>query len=606
METIYNSNIYNFGSSSALHLILQYEKQRSGADMLYRFYYKVYIADRNGNPNPYGRYDNNLRLSFTLNGGGVWFPETGSHSSSGWSSEQTSGWVTISNKTSGTTPLTVKVDDTINASWCHFTSGTFDLPIDPAGSDLGAINNFNIGTAFTVPIIKYASMYDVLAIKINSTTITTIENASSSNLISFTQAQLNTIYGLTTQDQSKVFTFELKTYENYTKTTQVGVTKTKTARGYIVGANPVINSKSVIDVLQDTIDLTGDATKLIKYKSTAKISVNVSGIYQATISSVKINNTNSTYNSTSGNWELEIQNAQTDTFLIEVRDSRNFVTNDSLTATMVNYIPLTVNVTATRNQPTDGKINLAINGNYFNDTFGDESNTLSVKYRYIEYGGTYQDNWQTLTPTITDNTYSITTQLSNFDYQKQYEFEVQVEDLLEIKDVTEIKVGKGKPVFNWGDDFFNINGELRINEVALSFYPVGSIYMSVNNTNPSTYFGGTWVAWGSGRVPVGVNTNETEFNTVEKTGGSKALQQHTHSARLNNNGNHKHSMKFGGNAGSGDGNIVSIAGVYYGNDYGSMTEGEHDHGGITVDNAGSGDSGNLQPYITCYMFKRTA
>ena len=43
MTEIFNSNIYNFGSSSALHLVLQYEKRRSGADMQYRFYYKIFI-----------------------------------------------------------------------------------------------------------------------------------------------------------------------------------------------------------------------------------------------------------------------------------------------------------------------------------------------------------------------------------------------------------------------------------------------------------------------------------------------------------------------------------------------------------------------------------
>jgi hypothetical protein len=56
-----------------------------------------------------------------------------------------------------------------------------------------------------------------------------------------------------------------------------------------------------------------------------------------------------------------------------------------------------------------------------------------------------------------------------------------------------------------------------------AIYPVGSIYMSVKNTNPSTYFGGTWVAWGTGRVPVGVNANDTNFATVEKTGGASTV-----------------------------------------------------------------------------------
>ena len=48
-------------------------------------------------------------------------------------------------------------------------------------------------------------------------------------------------------------------------------------------------------------------------------------------------------------------------------------------------------------------------------------------------------------------------------------------------------------------------------------YPVGSIYMSVDSTNPAQIFGfGTWVAWGAGRVPVGVDTSQTEFDTVEE------------------------------------------------------------------------------------------
>lgn len=51
-------------------------------------------------------------------------------------------------------------------------------------------------------------------------------------------------------------------------------------------------------------------------------------------------------------------------------------------------------------------------------------------------------------------------------------------------------------------------------------WPVGSIYMTTNSTNPSTYFGGTWVAWGSGRVPVGVNASDNNFKSVEKTGRS--------------------------------------------------------------------------------------
>lgn len=138
-------------------------------------------------------------------------------------------------------------------------------------------------------------------------------------------------------------------------------------------------------------------------------------------------------------------------------------------------------------------------------------------------------------------------------------------------------------------------------------YPIGSIYLSVNSTNPSKYFGGTWVAWGAGRVPVGVDTSQTEFSTVEKTGGNKDMQKHSHT----------------GTTGTGYTNSIRVVGAvgqsaaanhqpgYSGGAYtdvqnsGNFCGANHTHN-FTTKEAGTGDSGNLQPYITCYMWKRTA
>jgi len=66
----------------------------------------------------------------------------------------------------------------------------------------------------------------------------------------------------------------------------------------------------------------------------------------------------------------------------------------------------------------------------------------------------------------------------------------------------------------------DIDWSLVINKI----YPVGSIYISTTLDTVAKVkaaFGGTWVAWGSGRVPVGVDTTQTEFDTVEETGGTK-------------------------------------------------------------------------------------
>ena len=119
-------------------------------------------------------------------------------------------------------------------------------------------------------------------------------------------------------------------------------------------------------------------------------------------------------------------------------------------------------------------------------------------------------------------------------------------------------------------------------------YPIGSIYFSVNNVNPSKYFGGTWVTWGTGKVPVGVDTSQSEFNTVEKTGGSKYLQEHEHSKTT---GLYKYEYSYGidGQVYKGTSKLQDIT-VWSGKVSGVTT----------------GNSGNLQPYITCYMWKRTA
>ncbi len=119
-------------------------------------------------------------------------------------------------------------------------------------------------------------------------------------------------------------------------------------------------------------------------------------------------------------------------------------------------------------------------------------------------------------------------------------------------------------------------------------YPVGSIYMSATLSTAAqvnAVLGGTWVAWGAGRVPVGVDTTQTEFDTVEETGGSKYLQQHSHNT-------------INWAAGYQTGSQSNLYTVLCGNSSSNTRQ--------AVANAGTGDSGNLQPYITCYMYKRTA
>lgn len=131
------------------------------------------------------------------------------------------------------------------------------------------------------------------------------------------------------------------------------------------------------------------------------------------------------------------------------------------------------------------------------------------------------------------------------------------------------------------------NGVLGIIDM---IYPVGAIYMSVNSANPRAFLGGTWVAWGTGRVPVGIDTSQTEFNAVEKQGGEKK-----HLLSVNEIPSHQHQYYIANTTAKyAQGSVSSPIGL-------AETQLVN-----TVATGGGQDHNNLQPYITCYMWKRTA
>lgn len=149
-------------------------------------------------------------------------------------------------------------------------------------------------------------------------------------------------------------------------------------------------------------------------------------------------------------------------------------------------------------------------------------------------------------------------------------------------------------------------------------YPVGSIYINAGaTTNPATLLGfGTWVAFGAGRVMVGLNGADPLFDALEETGGSKdaIVVSHSHTGSTASAGAHNH---IGGTPtqsgqtiyGQSGASAVSRTGHASGEvGYGmyTSTEGAHSHS-VTVNSTGSsGTNANLQPYVTVAMWKRTA
>jgi len=142
-------------------------------------------------------------------------------------------------------------------------------------------------------------------------------------------------------------------------------------------------------------------------------------------------------------------------------------------------------------------------------------------------------------------------------------------------------------------------------------YPIGSVYTNATvSTNPATLLGfGTWTAFGAGRVMVGFDSGNALFDAAEETGGSAdaITVSHTHTATTTStDSGHTHGISPGAwtdGGGKVEGNSFSFGGKVTA----TQSSTANISSSTTVASAGSsGTNANYQPYITVYMWKRTA
>lgn len=245
--------------------------------------------------------------------------------------------------------------------------------------------------------------------------------------------------------------------------TQVGSRQYTTFWAYTVEDNcrPTL-SPVVYDSNSATVALTGDNSKLIKYKSNASYAINASARKYATIKGVEIRNDSVGYTTTTGTFE----NIMSNSFVFYATDSRGYVTSSALVPTMINYIPLTCVVDA--DAPTaDGIMSFIISGDYFSGSFGAQNNTLELKYRIKEGSGSFGE-WVAVTPDISDKTYTCTVTLTGMDYMSNYTVEAYAKDVFGQTNSNSQSVAT-IPIFDWSVNDFAMNvpmtvfGQLTVN-----------------------------------------------------------------------------------------------------------------------------------------------
>ena len=467
METLFSSR--QWCSSPKGYWTIEYEHQRSGSDMQYRFKYTVWI-------NSGGWFYNAMKMPLYLDGTNIATLQVKTYNSNekGWSYSGTTGWYTVSNKTSGSTSFYAQLIDTggyAQNKWQEYdTSATFSLTVDPAKSVLGGISNFTIGNAIPISITKYSSSFrDDMVIKYGSTTVKTISGITNGSSVSFTTAELNTIYSLMSTVNSGTFSFTITTYNG---STSVG-TSSQSATGSITGASPTISASNISykDNNSTTVAVTGDNQYLVQNLSSLLVTISSATgnkgayitKYEATINGVTKTITSA------GNIDYGVINSGSNlTLTVKVTDSRGNTASASKTVKFLPWSLPTGIITLKRKNNYEDETYLKVQASYSSIN---SKNSVTIKYQYKQ---TTASTYSTLT-TINNNT-QITLSLTK---NSAWDFKITITDKFGTTTYNAV-LSRGRFIFfvdtkklSVGINCFPVNSEsLEINGVQVLEYDV--------------------------------------------------------------------------------------------------------------------------------------
>ena len=240
----------------------------------------------------------------------------------------------------------------------------------------------------------------------------------------------------------------------------IGTTET-TSTMYAVEADckPTC-SPTISDTNNNTVALTGDSSKLIRYKSNAYYKANAEAKNYATITSVEVSNGSTTLSGATGTFTA----FTSDYFTFKITDSRGYSTSVKYTPTIIPFVSLTCIIDA--EPPTaDGELNFSINGNYWNGNFGASSNNLVVYYRLKQVSqstGTGSFGaWKQLSYQLSNNKYTAMVSMTGVDYRDTYIIEAYAIDIFGRIDAEQEAVST-LPVFDWSIRDFNCNVDMAV------------------------------------------------------------------------------------------------------------------------------------------------
>lgn len=577
----------NWGSSPVIPITFSYEKRRSGADMQYRV--QITVSPTTGNS--YFGYP--IYVDLNIGGTSGESSTVKSANPSRWTSAitYTSGWHTVSNKTSGTTLVSFKMYSGLGST--RNNTYSYSMPVDPAASTVSAPNG-ELSTTLNLEVTKYNPGFTHTITYSCGTVSGTVCTKATDTTVAWdnTNGNVSNLARQNTTGQSVNVTFTITTYD--------GVSVVGTNSTTVVMTIPDNVRPSVTVGVEDAAGYLATYGAYVQGWSKLKITATPKLAHESPIKTYAITADGKTYNTSPVTTEA-VQGKGQLQITAKVIDARSRPSDvASVDIPVLEYHKPSVNVIAYR---CDASGVEDAEGAYMKVGFtasiaslsGKNSASYTIRYGYSSLTG--------------DGT-SYTSDPIACDVSRVWSVEVTVTDKLDKTTATATI-----PIAFTLMDFHNSGEGVALGKVATRkgfdcamdayfagsvivgsrslidlIYPVGSIYMSVNNVSPQTFFGGTWE-----RIRDRFLLAAGDTYAAGGTGGSA-----THTLTISEMPHHNHVMKVATSTSTASDAALRASGVKA---YSSQLANSPDD---NIVEAGDGAAhNNMPPYLAVYMWKRT-
>lgn len=358
----------------------------------------------------------------------------------------------------------------------------YSFPTIPRKANISGQTTADIESTYTININRLVDNYNYTlrySITDDDNVVHTDTIATGINQDSYEWTIPEIFYQYWTKPDIKYFKIYCDTYNG---NALIGTTELQVQLMVLSKTKPNITEYTFTDINTETVALTGNNSVMVKGYSIGRLFMTAELDYYAKVNKVYSipEYVEISYNVEKGETNkkqiITVDNTYTDFDSLHgyrIDDTRglqgrlvartNKMANKPASVkqiiyTTIDYVPLTLNMSAKRPQATTGEVTVEFSGNYFNSSFGAVTNTLELSWKYRQKGvETWTDGGTFTKDTdykITGNTFNSKGAISLgniFDYRNIYEIAIHYKDKL-VNTYTSKTVTRGLPIFWWNKD----------------------------------------------------------------------------------------------------------------------------------------------------------